>query len=196
MGLNLDFVKMYGAPGHAECPECGKQRSTWFRDFDPEGWGEPNKDGLIEVEYYCEECDHEWGVFYSLTVAEVSIDKKVFVCDTSGERKWSFISVKAAEDYIATVLIHSDRKGVISGNYIIDASETEAIDTTGQEESKAHWHKRLVKSIVDATGCTYEQAGFALGAVCEDVMSMHVSQYESGYEAGYEKGLEKGSKTA
>lgn len=49
-----------------------------------------------------------------------------------------------------------------------------------------HWHRTLVRSIIDESGCSFIEATNALGKVCEVVQRIHMSAYKSGFNDGVE----------
>ncbi len=70
MGLNVNLIHMLGVPPKTECPKCKAIVKTGFKEFDLEA-GNPNPEpGKWVLDLYCDKCEHEWSVVYTIKLVE------------------------------------------------------------------------------------------------------------------------------
>ena len=68
MGLNVNLVRMIGAPTQCKCPGCHRIISTNFDDFDIE-CGDPNPtNGNWKLSAYCHDCGTCFDLEFQITI--------------------------------------------------------------------------------------------------------------------------------
>ena len=72
MGHNLDLIKMFGVSDKLTCNHCNQVTETYFDDYDID-CGTPNiKNGVWELDYYCEHCDKESTYKFKINIVEIN----------------------------------------------------------------------------------------------------------------------------
>ena len=71
MGLNIDLAKLLGLSTTSICPACNKPSNNMFDHFDIE-CGNPNPSkGVVKLNNYCNECDHEYTEEFHIVANKV-----------------------------------------------------------------------------------------------------------------------------